>query len=701
MPVIQLTLEKDYEAVQQGGPRELHVLARLEFPAPQMSLQRPPVHLALVLDRSGSMAGQKLELTKQAAVHFMNWLTRRDYLTVVTYDDTVELLVPHTPLTDKRPIAEKIRAIFSGGQTNLSGGWTRALAELLAHQQPGELHRVILLTDGRANSGVTSREDLSAIAAKNRERNVATTTVGFGADFDEQLLKAIAETGGGRFHYVSEAEGVAQAFQNEFGELAAIVAQNVECHLDLAEGAAIADVLTDLPCTRSERTLQVRLGDARASDVKLVLVKVRAGESLCARAGRAALGRITARCDTLSGEMLPESQSAALEVEVREGAPPPANREVRREVWLAEGARLKLAAAQHLDKGQVLAAARDLRRHADAAAAMAKDPTEQLVRDEIERLLDWAQRAEAAQDLADDARERTTMSKILTHSSSMRTSVRGVYTQFAGVKTVRAQLSPRRPEEIGDVVLAVQKELRARNYETDRADRVRLVLHELLDNAITHGCAGRPEGIVRAECDITDSYARVVVSDDGPGFDYAAKLKWEEEHAEAPEPHGRGLLLVKRLADRVSWQTDRGARVEAVVEKHGLQIAAQQAPQSAVGAGVGRSIGIEEETDQDKGIVTLKLQGALKAHTLARLEAALAGLLQRGYYKIIVDVSRVRLMTSAGAGVFMAPQAQVRQHGGQIVLVCPPGSIRDVFSALGLSRTLRICDDLATAYSLF
>ena len=696
MAIMQMAVLKEFPRLAAGTAHDLNLLVRLEFPAPPESTKRPPIHLALVLDRSGSMEGEKLALTKQAAVFFMNWLTRRDFLTVVVYDDTVRVLVPHTPLTDKRAIAERIGSISSGGQTNLSGGWMRGLAELQEHYEKGHLHRLVLLTDGQANVGATTAEQLNAIAVKSRDRDIVTTAVGFGADFDERILKGIAEGGGGRFHYVKEAEGLAKAFQDEFGELAAIVAQNVELQLELNEGVTIADVLTDMPCERTQRTLQVRLGDARGGDVKVFLARLAVAGTLCAHAGDAALGALTARCDALVGDMLSESRKEPLQVAVAEGgdAPQP-DAEVRREVWLAESARLKLTAARHLGAAEGAQAAGLLRRHADAAQELAKDPAAQIVRDEIAQLRELAGAIDANADSAE-------VSKTLTHTAVLLSGRRGAYRQQAGLKKLNAVVPKRRPEEALDVIAAVEKEAAARGFEAERINRVRLVLRELLDNALEHGCANRPDAVVRVECHISESYARMIVADDGPGFDHAAKLQEEQDKALAPGKRGRGLLLIAKLADRSDWQTANGTRVEAVVERRGLQVATEHAPHSMAGAHVvSDTLGIEREVHAERGTVILRLRGQLDSHTCAGAEQAMHHLFVRGYYKLIVDLSEVEYISSAGAGVFIAALGEAQEHGGNIVLLSPTPNVRAVFATLGLTQTFHICDDLPSAYAAF
>jgi Ca-activated chloride channel homolog len=296
--MMQLEVRTDVSRLRADAPGDVHVLVRLEFPVASGSTQRPPLHLALILDRSGSMDGEKLELTRRSAVYFMNWLTRRDFLSVVTYSEDVDLLVPHAALTDKRAIAARIDGIVPEGNTNLSCGWLRGLSELETHLGPGDLHRAILMTDGLANAGLTDAAKLQEIATAFREKGIATTTVGFGLDFDEKLLKALAVAGGGRFHYVREAEGLAQAFQEEFGELVTMVAQNLELRVELGPSTSLAEVLTDLPVERADKVLKVRLGDVRAGDARQFLFRVRVAGA-AAGAGQVELARIGARCDAL------------------------------------------------------------------------------------------------------------------------------------------------------------------------------------------------------------------------------------------------------------------------------------------------------------------------------------------------------------------------------------------------------------------
>ena len=158
---------------------------------------RPPNTLQVVLDRSGSMAGDRLEAAKDSLALLVGRLDPRDNFGLVTFDNDVQVPVPAGPLTDKSRVVEMIRSIPSGGSTNLSGGLLRGIQE--ARRIKGDRGATqLLVSDGHANQGVTDPDALGKVAADARERGVTTSTIGIGLGYDEKLMADVATGGAGR-----------------------------------------------------------------------------------------------------------------------------------------------------------------------------------------------------------------------------------------------------------------------------------------------------------------------------------------------------------------------------------------------------------------------------------------------------------------------------------------------------------------------
>ncbi|MEI7928958.1 MAG: VWA domain-containing protein [Verrucomicrobiales bacterium] len=170
---------------------------------------RSAMQIALVIDRSGSMSGEKLEITKAAVAQFIRSLEPDDRVAIVTYDDHVDLMCGlHAP---SEALARRVEALEAGGSTDLYGGWVTG-AKIV-----GRDGRVILLSDGQANAGrYTDAASLSQHAGISYEKyGVTTTTIGVGRDYDEGLMAGMARAGGGAHYFAHTAASITDAFSQE------------------------------------------------------------------------------------------------------------------------------------------------------------------------------------------------------------------------------------------------------------------------------------------------------------------------------------------------------------------------------------------------------------------------------------------------------------------------------------------------------
>ena len=217
-------------------PVAIHVRAR-----PQ-AIQRPPLDLSLVFDKSGSMKDEgKIGYTMQAARLLIENLSERDTVSIVAFDTEVVVLDRQQPAVQKLFLAHWTDEIEPGGYTNLSGGLLAGVAEVRRGRRSGALARVILLTDGLANRGVTEPQELRSIAQAAREEGITVSTIGVGEEFDERILSALADAGGGSYTYVPEAEDIPGVVAGQIEGLLPVVCQNLRLSLQLAAGVELVE----------------------------------------------------------------------------------------------------------------------------------------------------------------------------------------------------------------------------------------------------------------------------------------------------------------------------------------------------------------------------------------------------------------------------------------------------------------------------
>ena len=265
------------QKILQGSNGEMFLAVDFAAAAQKVA-ERPPMSLALVIDRSGSMSGEKLEQAKQAAIGMVERLTVRDRVAVVQYDDAAQVLLPSITLDamGKARARATIERIVEGGGTNLHDGMALGRDEVLRAPLSGALQRVILLSDGNANAGIVDQPTLSQVASQASERGVRITTVGLGLDYNEDLMEALAEHGRGQYYYVQNAGELQAVFAGEFRNLQATVATNAEIRLAPAcDGVDILEVY-GYNTTQEGNELVVRMADIIGGDERKLVARLRA-----------------------------------------------------------------------------------------------------------------------------------------------------------------------------------------------------------------------------------------------------------------------------------------------------------------------------------------------------------------------------------------------------------------------------------------
>ena len=246
-----------------GVAQKLPVLIRVQTPdaPPAEKKARKPYHLALVIDRSGSMSGPPLREAVRCARHIVDRLDPSDQAALVVFDDHVKTLVGAQPVGDRKALHVALTRIHEGGSTNLCGGWKAGAEELLPGAVDSALTRVILLSDGNANVGeITETEPIAALCQEAAAKGVTTSTYGLGRSFNEDLMVAMAQKGQGNHYYGETAADLFEPFGEEFDLISNLHSRHVKLALGAPQGVKMT-LLNDYPVEEREGFPLIRLPD--------------------------------------------------------------------------------------------------------------------------------------------------------------------------------------------------------------------------------------------------------------------------------------------------------------------------------------------------------------------------------------------------------------------------------------------------------
>jgi len=280
-PEMLLEPRQERRLIAHGGcTRHVDFLVRVGEAPQADEADRMPLNVALVLDRSGSMSGEKIRTAKKAALALLDRLTEHDAVGVVVFDDhidTIQAVEKVTPVLKAHVRAELAR-IEARANTALHEGWLtgcKAIAEVLGAGSPDALARCFLLTDGQANVGITEPEAIAGEAANIREHTgIGTSTFGIGEDYSEELLGPMAVAGGGQFHHLRTAGEIGTTFVRELGEMLAVAAINVRLELEVPANLPV-DVLSAYRAAPDAAATHwtVALGDLLSREERHVTVR--------------------------------------------------------------------------------------------------------------------------------------------------------------------------------------------------------------------------------------------------------------------------------------------------------------------------------------------------------------------------------------------------------------------------------------------
>ncbi|MFQ5890879.1 MAG: VWA domain-containing protein [Gemmatimonadota bacterium] len=236
-------------ALVAGRESTTYFLIRIEPPAPEPRAERRRLNLGIVLDRSGSMAGDKLVRAKEAVAFALRNMAPDDLVSLTIYDDRVRMLVPALPVSEAAArILALLPGIDAGRTTALYDAWVQGSIAVSRRLDPERLNRVLLISDGLANVGVIDPETIVTRVRELFSSGVSTSTIGIGSDFNEDLMIPMAVSGGGVGWFVESPADLKRIFEAELAGLAALYSDKGALRIEPRRpGTKVVEILNDLP----------------------------------------------------------------------------------------------------------------------------------------------------------------------------------------------------------------------------------------------------------------------------------------------------------------------------------------------------------------------------------------------------------------------------------------------------------------------
>ncbi|MDC0723381.1 VWA domain-containing protein [Nannocystis sp. bb15-2] len=405
---VQLEVLPQFEVLdRRTGTLDLQLLLRLRGMG-EVTGERPPLDLAVVLDRSGSMAGEKLLAVKQATLDLLKELKPQDRLSLIAYDSDVEVMTDRM-LVDEAGL-KTARAVVLGldtrGGTALGPALYRGF-EIFDPKTRKEdvLRHMLLLSDGQANVGEQNPQVLGQRAREGFGHGVSVSTLGVGLDYNEELMTRLADQGGGRYHFIPGTDAIPRVLSDEFAGLVATVASGIEVTMQMAPGVQVRQVY-GYAWQETPQGASILVGSLAAQQVRDIVVRLQVNFGTGA-SGQLALGTVDLRAKDQTQQGKPVEGKLALSAPTSTD-PEQIARSERTEVTVrvaeVESAAQMQAAAVAVDGGDYDRARKVLQ---DGVVALEKQhkatPSPKLVK-QIEELKEAESGLDAARQSAEQAK---------------------------------------------------------------------------------------------------------------------------------------------------------------------------------------------------------------------------------------------------------------------------------------------------------
>ena len=331
---VECVAENSY-ALATSNTRQ-HVLVKMIGSGMAMGA-RMPLNLCLILDRSGSMEGPPMDYMKRACSYVVDLLEPNDVLSIVAFTDQAEVVMPARRVVNKQLIKQHIDMLMVGNTTDLYGGIQFGANQIASVAAPGYVNRALLFTDGEPTAGTKDFASIVGQVAEQKTRGITITALGFGMEYNEELLAAIAKRSGGNYYYITRPELIPEIFRKELETLMNVVARNVKMRVHLSRWVQVRQIYNKLP-SFGNRSAEVTLADLERGQTQSAILELELGNR---PGGKYRVAKvevvyddcITGRTESVTGDVIVEFTND--ESLIASGV----NDQVMREIEVAEASR--------------------------------------------------------------------------------------------------------------------------------------------------------------------------------------------------------------------------------------------------------------------------------------------------------------------------------------------------------------------------
>ena len=270
---IQVRSELSSPIIMEGNPETNYLKVSLSGQKIDNS-KRVPINLAIVIDKSSSMGGDRIEKAREAAIFAVNLLNENDTLSNVAYDSEAKVIVPASKVKNKQKLIQVINEnVVANGGTALFAGLSKGIKQVETQLTKDKVNRIILLSDGQANVGPSSVNELSELAIIAAKKNISITTIGIGSDYNELLMSSIASYSDGNHVFVNKSTELENVFVHEFSDVMSTIAQDVVITIQLKDGVKPVRLLGRDGVIKGNK-VTVKMNQLFSNQEKYVLLEV-------------------------------------------------------------------------------------------------------------------------------------------------------------------------------------------------------------------------------------------------------------------------------------------------------------------------------------------------------------------------------------------------------------------------------------------